>query len=131
MGNGAVALITYMRTDSVNLAAEAITEIRQWIPERYGKDNLPDEPRVYKTKSKNAQEAHEAIRPTSVANIPDSIKDFLNAEQYKLYDLIWKRTVASQMISATIDTVAVDFACGQNSTFRANGSVVVDPGFMR
>ncbi len=129
-GQGAVGLISYMRTDSVNLAAEAIAEIRHLIGERYGKTNVPDEPRAYRTKAKNAQEAHEAIRPTSVLRIPDTIKEFLTVEQYKLYDLIWKRTVASQMVSATIDTVAVDLACGEKGMFRANGSVVVDPGFM-
>jgi len=130
-GGGAVGLISYMRTDSVNLADEAIAEIRALIIDRYGKENLPDEPRVYKTKAKNAQEAHEAIRPTSVLRTPDAVKEHLSPEQYKLYDLIWKRTVASQMISATIDTVAVDLQCGQDSYFRANGSVVTDPGFMR
>ncbi len=107
-GNGAVGLITYMRTDSVHLAAEAINDIRELITERYGKENLPEEPRVYKTKAKNAQEAHEAIRPTSAMRSPDLIKEFLLLEQFKLYDLIWKRTVASQMIHATIDTVAID-----------------------
>lgn len=130
-GNGAVGLISYMRTDSVNLAAEAVAEINQYIIDRYGKENLPDEPRVYKTKSKNAQEAHEAIRPTSVIRSPDTLKDYLIPEQLKLYDLIWKRTVASQMIHATYDTVAVDLKCGEDSNFRANGSVVTDPGFMR
>ncbi len=130
IGGGAVGLISYMRTDSVNLAAEAIAEIRHLIGERYGKHNVPDEPRLYKTKAKNAQEAHEAIRPTSVIRTPDSVKEFLNAEQFKLYELIWKRTVTSQMIHATIDTVAVDLECGKKGMFRANGSVVVDPGFM-
>lgn len=129
-GQGAVGLISYMRTDSVNLAAEAIAEIRHLIGERYGKKNVPEEPRIYKTKAKNAQEAHEAIRPTSVLRLPESLKEFLNPEQYKLYDLIWKRTVSSQMIHATIDTVAVDLECGDKGLFRANGSVVVDPGFM-
>jgi DNA topoisomerase-1 len=130
IGNGAIGLISYMRTDSVNLALEAVTEIRDYIGERYGKNNLPDEPRVYKTKAKNAQEAHEAIRPTSVRNVPESLTDFLTIEQYKLYDLIWKRTVACQMIHATIDTVAVDLACGNDNMFRANGHVIADPGFM-
>ena len=130
IGAGAVGLISYMRTDSVNLADEAVAEIRQLIEERYGKNNVPDDPRVYKTKSKNAQEAHEAIRPTSVHVIPDSIADCLTPEQYKLYDLIWKRTVSCQMIHATIDTVAADLACGKDSVFRANGSVIADPGFM-
>lgn len=132
IGNGAVGLISYMRTDSVNLAAEAIEEIRHFITERYGKENLPDELRVYRTKAKNAQEAHEAIRPTSIFNTPESIKEHLTAEQYKLYDLIWKRTVSCQMISATIDTVAVDLQCGKEQHFfRATGSVITDPGFMR
>ena len=131
VGNGAVGLISYMRTDSVNLAVEAIAEIRQYISDRYGAKNIPEEPRVYKTKAKNAQEAHEAIRPTSVSVTPESVKDFLTIEQYKLYDLIWKRTVACQMIHATIDTVAVDLACGKDSMFRANGHVIADPGFMQ
>jgi DNA topoisomerase I len=131
IGSGAVGLISYMRTDSVNLAVEAVAEIRQFISERYGAKNVPDEPRIYKTKSKNAQEAHEAIRPTSVTTTPESVKDFLTIEQYKLYDLIWKRTVACQMIHATIDTVAVDLACGKDNMFRANGHVIADPGFMQ
>lgn len=134
VGSGAVGLISYMRTDSVNLGVEALTEIRSYIDERYGKKNLPAEPRVYKTKAKNAQEAHEAIRPTAVSRTPESLKEFLLVEQYRLYDLIWKRTVASQMIHATYDTVAVDLKCGDkkpDNFFRANGSVVTDPGFMR
>jgi DNA topoisomerase-1 len=123
-------LITYMRTDSVNLANEAIEEIRGFIANRYGKENVPDEVQVYKSKSKNAQEAHEAVRPTSVARIPEEIKKALTAEQFKLYDLIWKRTVACQMVHATLDTVAVDMTAGEGNTFRANGSTVVKPGFM-
>lgn len=127
---GAVGLISYMRTDSVNLAQEAVAEIRQFITTRYGSDQVPEEPRLYKTKAKNAQEAHEAIRPTSALRAPDTVKEFLNPEQFRLYDLIWKRTVACQMISATIDTVAVDLGCGENNIFRANGSVITDPGFI-
>ncbi|MGW8248111.1 MAG: type I DNA topoisomerase [Acidiferrobacterales bacterium] len=123
-------LITYMRTDSVNLANEAIDEIRSFIAERYGKENVPGEVQVYKSKSKNAQEAHEAVRPTSVSRIPEEIKKALTAEQFKLYDLIWKRTVACQMVHATLDTVAVDLAAGEGNIFRANGSTVVKPGFM-
>lgn len=129
-GEGAVGLITYMRTDSVNVAQEAIGEIREFLLERYGQDQIPAEPRVYKTKSKNAQEAHEAIRPTSISRTPDSIKDTLSGEQLKLYELIWKRTVACQMIHATINTVAVDLACGEPHQFRATGSVIANPGFM-
>ncbi len=130
-GSGATGLISYMRTDSVNLAQDALAEIRHFITERYGKDQLPEEPRVYKTKAKNAQEAHEAIRPTAVIRTPESIKEFLNPEQFRLYDLIWKRTVACQMISATIDTVAVDLGAGEGNVFRANGSVITDPGFIQ
>lgn len=131
LDSGFTGLITYMRTDSVNLAQDAVTEIRDFIAERYGKDNVPEEARIYKTKSKNAQEAHEAIRPTSVLRTPESIKDYLSPEQYKLYDLIWKRTVACQMISATIDTVTIDMTAGKQHTFRSTGSTVVDPGYMR
>jgi len=127
---GTVGLITYMRTDSVVLAKEAQQEIREFIGERYGKNNVPEEPRVYKTKSKNAQEAHEAIRPTTVRHVPSEIKSSLDADQFKLYELIWKRTVASQMIHATIDTVAIDMDCGEGNIFRANGSTIADPGFM-
>jgi len=130
LGGSTAGLITYMRTDSVTLAQEALDEIRAVISERYGSNNVPKEPRVYKTKSKNAQEAHEAVRPTSAERVPESIKEFLSKDQYKLYDLIWKRTVASQMIHATIDTVAADLAAGDDNTFRANGSTIVDPGFM-
>ncbi|MCK5719152.1 MAG: type I DNA topoisomerase [Thiomargarita sp.] len=129
-GQGAIGLITYMRTDSVNLAKEAIEEIREVIIERYGKDNLPKKPPVYKTKAKNAQEAHEAIRPTSAKLHPDELKTVLKPEQLKLYSLIWKRTVASQMINATLDTVAVDLEAGKGNCFRANGSTLVNPGFM-
>jgi DNA topoisomerase-1 len=130
IGGSTTGLITYMRTDSVNLAQEALDEIRDVIKQRYGSDNIPAEPRIYKTKSKNAQEAHEAIRPTSAERVPESIKDHLSKEQFKLYDLIWKRTVASQMIHATIDTVAADLTAGDENIFRANGSTIVNPGFM-
>jgi len=130
IGGETVGLITYMRTDSVNLAQEAIDELRGFIAERYGEGKLPPHPPVYKTKSKNAQEAHEAIRPTSVRHSPEEIKAHLSAEQLKLYELVWKRTIACQMIHATIDTVSVDFGCGADNTFRATGSTVVDPGYM-
>jgi len=132
IGSGeTVGLISYMRTDSVHLANDAIVEIRHFITSRYGKDQLPEEARVYKTKARNAQEAHEAIRPTSVLRTPDSLKTVLSPEQFKLYDLIWKRTVASQMIHATIDTVAVDLSAGEGNVFHATGSVIADPGFIR
>ena len=129
-GDGAVGLITYMRTDSVSLANEALDEIRQCIAERYDEKDLPEKARTYKTKSKNAQEAHEAIRPTSALRHPDSIKSKLSAEQYKLYNLIWKRTVACQMIEATLNTVAIDLTAGDHN-FRANGSTIAYPGFMK
>jgi DNA topoisomerase-1 len=132
-GEDNVGLITYMRTDSVTLATVAVDEIREVIAERYGKDNVPDEPRTFKTKAKNAQEAHEAIRPTSVARTPDSLADALEPDQLKLYSLIWKRTMACQMIPAVFDTVAIDLTAGREEEghrFRANGSILVVPGFM-
>ena len=129
-GAGAVGLITYMRTDSVNLAQDAITEIRALITQRYGADNLPASPRLFKTKAKNAQEAHEAIRPTGVAVLPETLRAHLNADQLALYELIWKRTVACQMIPAVLNTVAADLACGAGGQFRASGSTVANPGFM-
>jgi DNA topoisomerase-1 len=130
IGGETVGLITYMRTDSFNLAQDAIDELREFIPERFGKAALPDKARVYKTKSKNAQEAHEAIRPTSVRHTPEEIKKYLSAEQLKLYELVWRRTIACQMIHATINTVSIDFVCGAGNQLRATGSTVVDPGFM-
>ncbi|MDH5256632.1 MAG: type I DNA topoisomerase [Gammaproteobacteria bacterium] len=128
-GNGEVGLISYMRTDSVHLAQEAVDEIREFITSKYGQDSLPDSPPAYKTKAKNAQEAHEAIRPTSAHILPGKIKSKLTSEQFKLYDLIWKRTIASQMIHATIDTVSLDLDAVQG-IFRATGSTVRIPGFM-
>ncbi len=130
VGNGSEGLITYMRTDSLNLAREAVDEIRAFVATRFGKDNVPARPNVYKTNSKNAQEAHEAIRPTSISRVPAQIKSRLSPEQFKLYDLIWKRTVASQMSSAVLDLVAVDLKCGDSGTFRATGTTVAFPGFM-
>jgi DNA topoisomerase-1 len=132
-GEGQVGLISYMRTDSVTLADVAVAEIRDVIAERYGSENVPDEPRTFKNKSKNAQEAHEAVRPTSVAWFPDDIRGSLDDDQYKLYSLIWKRTMACQMVPAVFDTVAVELAAGDLAAghrFRANGSVLVEPGFM-
>ena len=132
-GEGNVGLISYMRTDSVTLAEVAVTEIRELIAERYGPENVPESPRTFKTKAKNAQEAHEAIRPTSVAHTPESLKDVLDEDQYRLYSLIWKRTMACQMVPAVFDTVAIDLAAGdldEGHRFRANGSVLVEPGFM-
>jgi len=132
-GEDQVGLITYMRTDSVTLAEVALTEIREVIAERYGAKNVPDEPRTFKTKAKNAQEAHEAIRPTSVVRAPDDLKAVLDEDQFKLYSLIWKRTMACQMVPAVFDTVAIEMAAGPEDAghrMRANGSVLVEPGFM-
>jgi len=125
-----VGLITYMRTDSVVLAAEAVAEIRALISSRYGSEIVPNDIRVFKNKAKNAQEAHEAIRPTSAHRLPDRFKTQLSEDQYLLYNMIWKRTIACQMIHATIDTVAVDMAAGNMGIFRSNGSTVRVPGFM-
>ena len=133
IGEGSVGLITYMRTDSVTLANEALDEIRRVIAERYGAANLPEAPRRYTTKAKNAQEAHEAIRPTSAERLPEDLRPYLDNDQYRLYELIWKRAVASQMNPAVYDTVAVDLAAGPADSdilFRATGSVLVSPGFI-
>jgi len=123
-------LITYMRTDSVMLSNDALADIRQQITDQFGQNYLPESPNFYKTKSKNAQEAHEAIRPTSASLVPDKIKPSLSDDQFRLYELIWKRTLACQMTPAKMDTVAVEFDCGANASFRANGSVVTFPGFL-
>ncbi len=134
IGEGSVGLISYMRTDSVSLAAEAVAELRATISKLYGPEALAEEPRVYKTKSKNAQEAHEAIRPTSAAIVPADIEKYLDADQHKLYTLIWRRAVACQMAHAVFDTVAVDLLAGQPAPnrhlLRANGSTLVKPGYI-
>ncbi|MRH78340.1 DNA topoisomerase I [Spiribacter sp. C176] len=129
-GNGAIGLITYMRTDSVNLSQEAIAGLRGLIEKRFGPEKLPAKAHEYRTRAKNAQEAHEGIRPTDPERTPESLKGYLSEDQYRLYDLIWKRTVACQMIHATIDTVSVDLKAGDLALFRATGSVIRDPGFM-
>ena len=124
-------LISYMRTDSVNLANDAIEQIRAFIQVEYGAENVPEKIQRYKNRSKNAQEAHEAIRPTRVDQTPASLEGLLDSDQYRLYDLIWKRTMASQMVHAVFDQVAVQFAAGsQNDLFRATGSTLVVPGFI-
>ncbi len=133
-GDGAVGLITYMRTDSLNLAAEAVQEIRATIAKLYGNDAVADEVRAYKTKSKNAQEAHEAIRPTMPSVAPADIEGRMDADQHRLYTLIWRRAIACQMSHALYDTVAVDMLAGADGAsrhlLRANGSTLVKPGFM-
>jgi DNA topoisomerase-1 len=134
IGEGAVGLITYMRTDSLNLSQEAIGQIRDTIVQLYGKEGLAEEPRIYKTKSKNAQEAHEAIRPTAANILPNEIEKHLEADQFRLYSLIWKRTVACQMAPAIFDTVAVELLAGSDgpkrTVLRANGSTLVKPGYI-
>ena len=129
-GEGPVGLITYMRTDSVSLGIDAVREIRGVIGRLYGADALPESPRMYRTRSKNAQEAHEAIRPTSAARTPEQLAGKLDPDQHRLYTLVWRRAVASQMEAAVFDTVAVDLAAGAGNTFRANGSTLVSPGFL-
>lgn len=139
VGSGAEGLITYMRTDSLNLAQEAVDELRRFIARDYGAASLPAKPHFYRTKSKNAQEAHEAIRPTSVFRRPQDVKSFLTPEQLRLYELIWKRTVACQMNPALIDSVGVDLAPVGDSErpaaisdvmLRASGMTIAEPGFM-
>jgi DNA topoisomerase-1 len=140
-GEGSIGLITYMRTDSVNLANDAIREIREVIEKEYGKEGVAEEPRLYKTKSRNAQEAHEAIRPTSAAILPSKVEGKIDPDQFKLYSLIWKRAVACQMAHALFDTVAVDMvpskqaeagngSAANRHTLRANGSTLVKPGYI-
>ncbi len=130
VGRVVTGLITYMRTDSVTLSKEAVTEMRGYITKNYGAAYLPKAPVLYRSQSKNAQEAHEAIRPTSIARTPDSVAPFLNDEQRKLYEMIWKRAIASQMTPAQFDTVAVDFTVGgADNLFRANGQTMVFAGF--
>ena len=127
---GTVGLISYMRTDSVSLSQDALGEIRDVIARDFGTSSLPDKPNFYQTKSKNAQEAHEAVRPTSALRTPSQIGRFLTDEERKLYDLIWKRAVASQMIPATLNTVSVELAAGAEHSFRASGTTVVVSGFL-
>ena len=137
-GDGSVGLITYMRTDSLSLAVDAVREMREVIAKEYGAEAVAEEPRIYKTKSRNAQEAHEAIRPTSAAILPSQLEGKVDPDQYKLYALIWKRAVASQMAHALFDTVAVDMLPSKQSegahagrhVLRANGSTMIKPGYM-
>jgi len=131
IGEGAVGLITYMRTDSVALSTQALDEVKNLISNMYGQEFTLPKPRLFKNKVKNAQEAHEAIRPTYVDKKPAEIEKFLTTDEFKIYDLIWKRTVACQMAEALFDQTIVDIAAGQKSLFRANGSVLRFPGFMK
>jgi len=131
LGDGeTVGLISYMRTDSTHLANDAVTEMREVILRQFGPQALPAQANEYRTKSKNAQEAHEAIRPTSAALTPKSVAAYLDPDAAKLYELIWKRAIACQMVPATLNTVSVDLAAGSEHSFRASGTTVVDPGFL-
>jgi DNA topoisomerase-1 len=126
-----VGIITYMRTDAVNLSLDFVSSLRDIIAGRYGANAIPNAPRLYTAKSKNAQEAHEAIRPTSSARSPDSIKHALSADQFKLYELIWKRTLACQMSDAIMATTTIEIDVpGIDTQLRSSGSVVVFPGFL-
>ncbi|MDP4028514.1 MAG: type I DNA topoisomerase [Gallionella sp.] len=131
IGGQTVGLISYMRTDSVSLAKEAVQEIRDYIKDNFSSEYLPSTQPAYKSKTKNAQESHEAIRPTSILRTPDSIRDHLTADQARLYEMIWKRTLACQMTPARFDTVSVDIRLGGDTTlFRASGQTLVFPGFI-
>ncbi|MBI5660249.1 MAG: type I DNA topoisomerase [Nitrosomonadales bacterium] len=131
IGGQTVGLITYMRTDSVSLAKEAVQEIRDYIAEQFSSEYLPKSAPVYKSKTKNAQESHEAIRPTSIARAPESVRGHLTADQARLYEMIWKRTLACQMAPARFDTVSLDIRLGGDDTlFRASGQTLVFPGFI-
>ncbi|WP_433940619.1 type I DNA topoisomerase [Paenibacillus lautus] len=127
---GTVGLITYMRTDSTRISGTAQEEAKEYITEKYGDPFVPESPRQYSKKAANAQDAHEAIRPTSVLRDPESMKPFMSRDQLRLYKLIWERFVASQMSSAVLDTLSVDITAG-NTVFRATGSKVRFPGFMK
>jgi len=131
IGEGAVGLITYMRTDSVVLSKLALDEARELISERFGAEYALNKPRTFRNKAKNAQEAHEAIRPTSLFRTPEQVKKYLSADQFKLYRLIWMRTVASQMAAAVLDATTVDIEASERFTLRATGQVVRFPGFMQ
>lgn len=129
-GQGQSGLITYMRTDSVNLSQKALSDTLETIEKLYGREYVLSEPRKYKTKSKGAQEAHEAIRPTEVSRTPESLKDVLDHQQLKLYTLIWNRTVATQMAGAELKRVGADISIAQY-TFRATGQTILFDGFLR
>ncbi len=127
---GTVGLISYMRTDSTHISEDALAELRDVIARDFGTQAVPDKPNVYKTKSKNAQEAHEAIRPTSALRTPASVAKYLGDDERRLYELVWKRAVASQMTPAILNTVSVELAAGSEHSFRASGTTVLDPGFL-
>src|ERR1700733_762522 len=129
---GTVGLITYMRTDSTNMSADAIAEIREWVGKKFGAKYLPEKANVYKSK-KDAQEAHEAIRPTNVSFVPDEVRRYLSDEQYRLYKLIWERAVTSQMTAAIFDQTTVEIEAKAEATydFRTTGSILKFDGWLR
>ncbi|MFC6331179.1 type I DNA topoisomerase [Paenibacillus septentrionalis] len=127
---GTVGLITYMRTDSTRISPVAQEEAREYVTEKYGADYIPAEPKQYTKKNSGAQDAHEAIRPTSIYRDPETMKPFLSRDQFRLYKLIWDRFAASQMSSAVLDTMTVDFKVGE-ATFRSSGSKIKFAGFMK
>lgn len=131
LGGETTGLITYMRTDGVQLSQEAITSARQVIAKEFGNDYVPEKPRFYSSRAKNAQEAHEAIRPTDLTRLPAKIAPYLNSDQARLYELIWKRTLACQMASARLERTTADIASDAGDTvLRATGQVVTFPGFL-
>ena len=131
VGTGTVGLITYMRTDSFSMATEAVMSIREYVKKNFEADYLPKSPIMYKTKAKNAQEAHEAIRPTDIFRAPAAMRKYLNDEQFKLYEMIWKRSLACQMSPAKFDAVSVDLAVGsETNLFRATGQTLIFSGFI-
>ena len=130
-GSETVGLISYMRTDSMTLSNDVIQQIREHIKNNYDSDYLPQIAIGYKTKAKNAQEAHEAIRPTDISKTPKNLKKYLSDEQFKLYEMIWQRTLSCQMTPAIFDAVSVDLEIGKGeSIFRASGQTLKFPGFM-
>jgi len=133
-GEGQTGLITYMRTDSVNIAEQALTEITDVVQTQFGKEYALDKPRRYKKKQRGAQEAHEAIRPTSAKRLPDAVESSLDRDQARLYRLIWQRAVASQMAEARFDQVSVDIGAtaeGQEYLLRSTGQTLKFDGFRR
>jgi DNA topoisomerase-1 len=131
VGDAMVGLITYMRTDSVKMAESALEEAQRVITDLYGEDYALDSPRHFKKKSKGAQEAHEAIRPTALSRTPKSIKKYVTPDEFKLYDLIWKRAVASQMAQMILESISADIASENGYSFRATGSRVTFPGYAK
>lgn len=127
---GPMGLITYMRTDSTTIAQAGIKAIRDFIRKSYDPDLVPKQVRTFRTKSKNAQEAHEAIRPTQIEDTPETLKPYLSPEQFRLYSLVWKRTLASQMINATLELLSIELSGGKGNAYRVTGSTILNPGFM-